>query len=257
MKKQLFFVVMALCFAVLLGMKNAGAQYYGNHPVPPMVMCNGGWIPQGTPCGGYGGHQQPVMVAVQGQQNVYRYGGNQYYCSPLASWGGAIAGAVVGGLVGQRIQLNNHRLAAGGAIIGAFAGKEISCQLFGGTVQQQGQVVQNVPMQVGMNQQYGQQGGQRVNVPSVCRFADGKVLAGAECDAYHAKRQAELAHSTQTPTAQSQQIAQVTQPQTPVCKAGSSWKRLNWKGENGAPDHPQHGKHVCLPDGDSHRFEGE
>ena len=251
MKKQLVLAVVTLFLAIAVYGKGANAQY--NHPVPPMVMCNGGWIPQGTPCGGYGGGQQPVMIAVQGQPNVYRYGGNQYYCSPLASWGGALVGAVAGGLLGQRVQLNNHRLAAGGAIIGAFAGKEISCQLFGGAVQQQGQVV--IPPQGGMNQQYGQQGnvGQRVNVPSVCRFADGKVLTGAECDQYHAKRQAENSAST----AQPQQVAQATQQQTPVCKTGSSWKRLNWKGVDGAPDHPQHGSFICLPDNDPHRFEGE
>lgn len=58
----------------------------------------------------------------------------------------------------------------------------------------------------------------------------------------------------QQPMAQEQRL--VAQQQTapmgkPFCSPGKEWKRLNWEG------HPQHGKFVCLPDGDTHKFEGE
>ena len=46
----------------------------------------------------------------------------------------------------------------------------------------------------------------------------------------------------------------VTTPNTTerhYCSSGKQWRRLNWEG------HPQHSKFVCLPDGDTHRFEGE
>lgn len=37
------------------------------------------------------------------------------------------------------------------------------------------------------------------------------------------------------------------------CAPGKVWAKLNWKGENGQPDHPQHGTMVCMDPNDPHK----
>ncbi len=136
---------------------------------PPLILCNGGYIPQGTPCGGTGGGTVIPVGQIGGMLDGIGK------CELLGGAAGAVGGAVIGGKDNRGLGIIL------GGIVGAFAGHKV-CES---------------------------------DTPQVGQVA----------------------------------VAQ----QQRRCAPGKVWAKLNWKGENGQPDHPQHGTMVCMDPNDPHK----
>jgi hypothetical protein len=169
-----------------------------------------------------------------------------------------VAGALLGGAVGNLICSN-----ANGQRVQPQAVQYVQAPV---AVQQQPQVVyvqapQAAPASTGFQQVSAVQ----APVRGIYCNIDGevtKVASNDECDQKALKKaQALMGGSVQVATT-SQGYDAGASGNTPErqeairrgCKSPTAeWRKLNWPGENGKPDHPMHNQFVCMEPSDTHR----
>lgn len=270
-------IALVLVFGIwALAVSVAFAQY-PSQGTPPLVLCNGGYIPQGTPCGqgggmvgNYGGMRIPIPQGV-GMGQPFNTVVNGQRVTMVCSLADRAVTAVVDGagmaLLGFGVAKLFHRdartAAIGAGAVGAAYGGTIGCNpMMVNDGDQQGGYQQR-PMQQGViiSQQGGGtvQRGTMVVDQSICQIGDRTMrgVSAEDCTYFRGLSKVSAPTEVAPPPQQLADTGGAAQQEKRHCAAGSKWLRLNWKGENGAPDHPQHGKFVCLPDGDTHRFPGE
>lgn len=248
MKKLIAFAFLAF------GLLPAAFAQYGTWRYNPNT---GAWVPPGV-----------AIAAPQYVQPQPYYGGGyaqqpQYVPQMASGIPGinncSVIGGVVGGVAGNRIDHHGAGGTVAGALLGGAIGNLICSNNQGQRVivqQPQGQNQQSPQvimirevtapaLQAPVAQPLVQQPPPvQQSVSGVFCNIDGLVTKEADnaaCEAKAKKKAEEL------PT-NAGKVDIKSQASVPVCARGKTWTKLNW------PGHHQHDGYVCLPDDDPHRY---